>query len=581
VIELIANATNEQRNALSTDLDKIMKGNPRIVGEAAAFDWAYLDKTLIGSASRNMHAVWRVICHFPYVSQPLKVPQYLIDAGVQIATYEGTQKSPNFGDPLLLEAFEQFITYAAKRYDGDKRLGWIQAGLLGKWGEWHAASGLLPKEAKDKVLSWYIASWTKTQVQVRYAEKAAYDAGFGRHDDFFTIETLDGEANGGVAGSWYYWPSTVKSGQADYWKRGAMGGETGGNQNTIFEPGFPARTRNQQDFMECVNVTHTTWMFHHAVWNDNNRQGMTGVELANARFAHARMGYNFHVPSVSVSVSSTNGQVDVDVTLTQIGVAPYYYDLGLGLSCPDMSKKILSGPENLIDQGASMIFSFTGVPATESCLYALALTLESSYAYSGRPIKFAQGNGALMVRLPLPGRDLPPAAPVVVVPQPQATVVAPKASPVSPPKASPSAVAPKASSSVVAPQASPMAVGSSPIVVAPRAAPTIVSPLASPVAAASPMAGLTSPVAAASPTAGMAAPVAVAWPTAGLAAPTATSVEPPSDVTLAAPVVASSPTSAPVQPPAARAPTEAVETSTRPRCRLGCRLKRIFKRSKA
>jgi hypothetical protein len=557
-----------------------MKGNPRIVGEAAAFDWAYLDKTLIGSASRNMHAVWRVICHFPYVSQPLKVPQYLIDAGVQIATYEGNQKSPNFGDPLLLEAFEQLITYAAKRYDGDKRLGWIQAGLLGKWGEWHSANGLLPKEAKDKVLSWYIASWTKTQVQVRYAEKAAYDAGFGRHDDFFTIETLDGAANGGVAGSWYYWPSIVKSGQTDYWKRGAMGGETGGaNQGTIFEPGFPARTKNKQDFMECVNVAHTTWMFHHAVWNDNNRQVMTGVELANARFAHARMGYNFHVPSVSVSTSSTNGQVDVDVTLTQIGVAPYYYDLGLGLSCPGMSKQVLNGAENLIDQGASMIFSFTGIPATESCLYALTLTLESSYAYSGRPIKFAQGNGALTVRLPLPGGVLPPVAPAAIAPQPQlTTVVAPKASPVSAPKASPSAIAPKASPSAVVVQPSPMAVGSSPAAISPQASPTIVSPQASPVASASPMAGLASPVAAAAPTAGLAAP------TAGLAAPTATLAAPPSDVafpTSAAPVVASSPTSGAVQPPAERAPTNAGETSTRPRCRLGCRLKRIFKRSTA
>ena len=36
-------------------------------------------------------------------------------------------------DPIVLEALEQFIQRLGARYDGDERLGFLQAGLLGKW----------------------------------------------------------------------------------------------------------------------------------------------------------------------------------------------------------------------------------------------------------------------------------------------------------------------------------------------------------------------------------------------------------------------------------------------------------------
>jgi hypothetical protein len=140
--------------------------------------------------------------------------------------------------------------------------------------------------------------------------------------------------------------------------------------------------------------------------------GFEGAELSNAMYAHARMGYNFYVPTIGVKVSSSsNRNVDVDVTVQQIGVAPFYYDLDLGIQCTGMSKKILRGVDTLIDKDSKKVFSFTGIPATSACLKAVSITLESSYAYRGRPIKFAQGNGSLVVNLPLPSNS-PASAPV-------------------------------------------------------------------------------------------------------------------------------------------------------------------------
>jgi hypothetical protein len=394
----VAWAHNHGRD-LSIGLDDIMKGNPRIVGETKAFDWGLLDDCLQKSAGRNNHAIWRVIVHFP--GQALKVPKYLIDAGVDLRRYDGGV-SPYYGDPKLLEAFEQFIKSSGKRYDGDKRLGFVQAGLLGFWGEWHTfGENFIPSGVGEKVVAWYAASYTKTQVQLRYPSSSGFSAGLGLHDDSFAYETLDGQYNGGLVRSYFFWPSVLRSGGGDSWKRAAVGGETRPEiQNEVFEPGYKSGTAYKQNFMQCVQICHVTYMFHHAAFIGS---GFTGTELANARSAHARMGYNFHVFSVAVKRLANANQVDVDVTMQQIGVAPFYYDLGLAIKCDGMPPKYVGGVDSLIDNGESKVFGFTNIPATKTCLDALTLTLESSYAYPGKPIKFAQGNGSLRFSLPLPG----------------------------------------------------------------------------------------------------------------------------------------------------------------------------------
>jgi hypothetical protein len=104
--------------------DEIVKG-------ARQFDWSVLDETLANAASRSNHVIWRIYCHYP--GQSLRVPKYLIDAGIKLVDTQDAGKSPQYDDPLLLEAFEQFIAAFGKRYDGHKSLAFIQLGLLGYW----------------------------------------------------------------------------------------------------------------------------------------------------------------------------------------------------------------------------------------------------------------------------------------------------------------------------------------------------------------------------------------------------------------------------------------------------------------
>lgn len=99
-----------------------------------------------------------------------------------------------------------------------------------------------------------------------------------------------------------------------------MGGETRPEiQSIIFEPDYPAGDYERQDFNVCTEVTHATYMLHMNAFSDP----MSEDELANARHAHARMGYNFQVTQVAVAESSDAGLVDVYVTVAQTGVAPF------------------------------------------------------------------------------------------------------------------------------------------------------------------------------------------------------------------------------------------------------------------
>jgi hypothetical protein len=99
-----------------------------------------------------------------------------------------------------------------------------------------------------------------------------------------------------------------------------------------------------------------------------------------------------------------------------------------------------SGVNELIERGQFKTFSFKDFPATSECLQQVSIMLQSSFAYNGRPVVFAQGNdGFVVLRLPLPSAMVPVASPVsppVAAPT-QSPVVAPTSAPIRLPTAAP------------------------------------------------------------------------------------------------------------------------------------------------
>ncbi|WP_285245570.1 hypothetical protein [Pseudarthrobacter sp. fls2-241-R2A-127] len=111
-----------------------------VVTGAGTYNWSALDSQLNAIASRGHQAVFRFYLDYP--GRPTGVPKYLLDAGLATHSYadygnQGISVSPNYDDPRLVQALNAFITGFGARYDGDPRIGFIEMGLLGFWGEWH------------------------------------------------------------------------------------------------------------------------------------------------------------------------------------------------------------------------------------------------------------------------------------------------------------------------------------------------------------------------------------------------------------------------------------------------------------
>ncbi len=126
------------------------------------------------------------------------------------------------------------------------------------------------------------------------------------------------------------------------------------------------------------------------------------------------MGYAFRLAEVSVAEGSVADTVDITATVIQDGIAPFYYDLSIGLACPEGFSASVAGVDDIVSEGSSASFTFTAVPATSTCLSSLDFSLLSSYALAGAPVKFAQG--ATVLSLPLPPGSPPATSPPTTSP---------------------------------------------------------------------------------------------------------------------------------------------------------------------
>ncbi|MGC9781441.1 MAG: hypothetical protein HZR80_19520 [Candidatus Heimdallarchaeota archaeon] len=93
-----------------------------------------LESNLDEIAERGHQAVFRVFLDYP--EEPTGIPDFLLN-GLTIYQYDefGGGISPDYTNETLISTLESFIQEFGKQYDGDNRIGFVQIGLLGHWGE--------------------------------------------------------------------------------------------------------------------------------------------------------------------------------------------------------------------------------------------------------------------------------------------------------------------------------------------------------------------------------------------------------------------------------------------------------------
>jgi hypothetical protein len=116
--------------------------------EEGRFDWSWFD----GPAQRWINHGKRLCLRFT-TSESFNryaTPKWVYDAGVKavpfldkyVDRYDGVASfEPAFNDPIYLEKLNNFLAAAAKRYDGDPNIDFIDVGTFGMWGEGHTWQG--------------------------------------------------------------------------------------------------------------------------------------------------------------------------------------------------------------------------------------------------------------------------------------------------------------------------------------------------------------------------------------------------------------------------------------------------------
>jgi len=305
------------------------------------FDWEPIESRLRDVAQRGHQLVIRVFLEYPGKREG--VPAFLVDQGLKIHEYlnsntaplpPATVRTPDWEDPRLRSALQSFIAAFGARYDGDPRIGYITAGLLGTWGEWHdypRTELWASKTVQREVLEAYQQHFRRTPILLRYptAGEPLYamtsDLPFGYHDDSFGWATVE---TGRSEDDWFFARRLRDAGELNKWQTAPVGGEIRPEVwGCIFDP--QPCTPPGQDFSSCLAATHASWLMETGLFT----RPLDEERRAQAVKAVQRMGYDLWVSQALVEATSRQS-MSVSIQLRNRGVAPFYrddYRLELGL----------------------------------------------------------------------------------------------------------------------------------------------------------------------------------------------------------------------------------------------------------
>jgi hypothetical protein len=356
------------------------------------FDWSSLEALLTNDVERGHQTVFRVYLDYPTL--PTGIPQYLLDSGLVTYSYndygnDGVSVSPDYENPLLDQALTNFIAALGARYDGDCRIGFVELGLLGYWGEWHTypeTNRFASVAVQNEVLAAYTNAFHKTKLLVRRPAGSLAPATLpiGYHDDSFAYDTV-------APPDYNFLGLLAAAGETTKWLTQPVGGEVyppvqsclwDSTQSNCVPPG--------QEFTNCVLLTHASWMLNQAVFDP----GFGGAQQNQALAGAHLLGYEFYVTNAILVDPGASGPLRVTVEIQNSGVAPFYYDWPMQLAVLNGSNALAQSwttPWRLssILPGASAALTCTqanpSLPAGQYKLLMAALNPMTN----GVPIRFA------------------------------------------------------------------------------------------------------------------------------------------------------------------------------------------------
>ena len=372
------------------------------------FDWTRLEEFLDEVHSRGNQGVFRLHCEYPesFGKEQIKIPGFLVERGVEVTRVRATDSTDSQGRPTtvsmtpdyeslqLRHALVETIAAMGAKYDGDPRIGFIEVGTLGFWGEWHtypSTDRMASRHVQNEVLQAFEDGFRKTKLLARYPvgdSRANYTSNVtrnvGYHDDSFTWSTrCSGDA------SWHFMSQMVNANATNKWKTNPIGGELYPQLNEhVFEETCEHNGKSASDFIETVNDTHASYMRLWAVFEE----GLSGDRRIRAEEAVRRMGYDLHFREASVE--HVGGNFELTAELENHGVAPFYYNWPLTVGLLDAAGKTIQewSVDWRIDgvvPGDARVFRATLSPDSDAPEGARVAVRVANPMKGGRPLRFS------------------------------------------------------------------------------------------------------------------------------------------------------------------------------------------------
>jgi hypothetical protein len=304
------------------------------------FDWSSLDTLLTNDTGRGHQTIFRVYLDYPTL--PTGIPQYLLNDGLITYSYTdydnaGISLCPDYENPLLDQALTNFIAALGARYDGDPRIGFVELGLLGYWGEWHTypeTNWFASVQVQDEVLVAYTNAFHKTRLLVRWPSGNLNPSALpiGYHDDSFAYDTI-------APPDYNFMGLLAAAGETNKWITEPVGGEVyppiqsclwdSDQETNCVPPG--------QEFTNCVASTHASWMLNQGVFDP----GFSGTQQDLALAGAHQLGYELYVTNATLSDAGAYSPINVNVQILNTGVAPFYYNWPVQLAVLSSSNTVV------------------------------------------------------------------------------------------------------------------------------------------------------------------------------------------------------------------------------------------------
>ena len=315
------------------------------------FDWANIDKMLelCGNSGRTLG--WRI---YPTNSSQGEAgddtPEFIYESGCGsvLATIKGTNtkiRVPDWSDPIYIKACKSFADEMARRFDGDKRVEFIDIRCFGNWGEWHCSqlegSEMPSVELQKEMIAYYASVFKTTQLVVPSdcrGEVYEYALSLGvakRDDGLIQIAGREDE----LAICYAAGLPTIGENCDEYEKMLLLNDSDKWHRKWTLD-----RWKN------VINVAHMTYY-------ELDRGGKCGQvfledNLASVREMNNKLGYNFEVTSAGFEYDD-DLNILLSVTIKNTGLAPAFFDFNLIADITDFNgkRKAVIGEPKRIKKG--------------------------------------------------------------------------------------------------------------------------------------------------------------------------------------------------------------------------------------